>query len=344
MSAFNVVWHTVRMVWINISDEMNKVLVLIPYFGQWPSYIELYLYSCSKQKGVDFMIFTDCPIPSCRYDNVIFRPMSFDDYCLIVSERLSIPFKPTCAYKLCDLKPFYGVIHMRELANYDWWGFGDIDLIYGNLSLLVNDSNMRKYDLLTTHMDRVAGHFTVMRKDAIYTRLCLAIPRWQQCLCAETIYALDERIFSRKVMTLKYKTIKKLYHMICKPFMPSGWKHYCYYRLGRILRFWNSRILMAEYFTTFKPTSGAVCSYNLYTGDITCPDVQMNKISSDVAKLYLHFMLFKKTPYCETTEYWKGDYYSIPQDYDFSRGGVVEISTKGLCVKTELPPYPLDSN
>lgn len=320
---------------------MNKVLLLIPYFGQWPPYIELYLYSCSRQRGIDFMIFTDCKIPACRYDNVIFKPISFEDYCLFVSERLSIPFKPACAYKLCDLKPFYGVVHMRELDNYDWWGFGDVDLVYGNLSFLVNESNMRKYELLTTHMGRVAGHFTVIRKDSIYTHLCLKIPHWQNCLCTDNYYALDERIFSRIVMTRKYKTIKTLYHMVCKPLMPSGWKYYCYYRWGQILRFWDSRILMMEYFTSFKPAPDVVCYYNLATGDITCSDQQLDKISSDVAKLYLHFLFFKKTPYYETTEYWKDNYYGIPQDYDFSSGGVVEISTKGMRVRKAFSPCPL---
>lgn len=48
------------------------------------------------------------------------------------------------------------------------------------------------------------------------------------------------------------------------------------------------------------------------------------------ARLYLHFMCFKKTPYYKTDNYWKNDFYKIPKEYDFSKGGIVEISTDGI--------------
>ena len=53
-----------------------------------------------------------------------------------MSDTLGINFtQKHKAYKLCGCKPFYGVIHKEELRGYDYWGFGDIDLIYGDLSL-----------------------------------------------------------------------------------------------------------------------------------------------------------------------------------------------------------------
>lgn len=257
---------------------MNKAALIIPYFGKWPEWIDLYLYSCSKQRNIDFLIYTDCDIPQMVYPNTIFHEMSFEAYCQLVSERLAIPFKPRRAYKLCDLKPFYGIIHKKELNGYDWWGFGDIDLVYGDLSLLLNEANMNKYDLLTTHVDRIAGHFTVIRKDSKYTNSCFDIPDWKEKLCDEKNYGLDEGAFTQVVRPIKYRIIGLLYyHFIGKLTSPLS-KFYWYSKLEQMFRLWNTRVLMTEFFTTFRPRPGLSCNYHLVTNDIDCPVGQLTKI------------------------------------------------------------------
>ena len=39
---------------------MKKICILIPYFGKFPKWFDLYLYSCSHVKSIDFYYFTDC--------------------------------------------------------------------------------------------------------------------------------------------------------------------------------------------------------------------------------------------------------------------------------------------
>lgn len=266
---------------------MNKAALIIPYFGQWPEWIELYLYSCSKQKGIDFIFYTDCELPHVIYSNTFFHEISFADYCTFVSKRLSIQFHPQNAYKLCDLKVFYGIIHQQDLRNYEWWGFGDIDLIYGNLSLLVNESNMTKYDLLTTHVDRIAGHFTIMRKQSRYTKLCLAISCWKEKLSDIKNYGLDENDFTRMAMPLKYKIIGQLYYHCINRFTHPDSKHYWFHKLEKMLCVWKSNMLMREFFTTFKPKPGLSCVYNLSTSGIECPTGQISRILTGGVYIYI---------------------------------------------------------
>ena len=47
-------------------------------------------------------------------------------------------------------------------------------------------------------------------------------------------------------------------------------------------------------------------------------------------KLYLHFLYFKKPTNLQSEIYWHSGFYKIPQDYDFEKGGIVEISTEGI--------------
>lgn len=257
---------------------MDKVALIIPYFGKWPEWMDLYLYSCSKQHNIDFIFYTDCEIPQRIYSNTIFHRISFGDYCSFVSNRLSISFHPKAAYKLCDLKVFYGIVHEDDLKGYDWWGFGDIDLVYGDLSILVNDKNLKKYDLLTTHVDRIAGHFTVIRKKSKYTTLCMEIQDWKKLLCDDKNYGIDENAFTRKAMPLKYKVIGKIYFHIVRKFTSSDSKHYCFSVLERCFSLFKSRVLMKEYFTTFKPLPQVTCSYNPITSEIICPTTQISRI------------------------------------------------------------------
>ena len=307
---------------------MNKIALIIPYFGKFPEWMPLYLYSCSKQKNIDFLYFTDCELPKKTYVNTIFHRTTFEEYCEKVSRKLQIAFHPTQSYKLCDLKPFYGLVHTDDLKNYDWWGFGDLDLIYGDLSLLINDKNLEKYDLLTTHIDKVAGHFTIVRKNSEFTAIPFKIPNWKDKLTLNKHVFLDETEYAELVKPWKVKKLNRIdFHFLERHTEPNK-KFWYYYWLDKLIPIGCGKSLMKEFFTTFKPKEGTYITYNLKTGEINVPLSQTEKIIKGSAKLYLHFLYFKKTQYwADNTNYWLSGFYQIPQDYDFSKGGIIEITT-----------------
>ena len=55
----------------------NKIALIMPYFGQWPPWIGLYLKSCSINSFIDFHFFTDCGNPKQVYKNTFFHKISF---------------------------------------------------------------------------------------------------------------------------------------------------------------------------------------------------------------------------------------------------------------------------
>lgn len=50
-----------------------KIAMIVPYFGKWPEWMDLYLYSCSKNPQVDFLFFTDCLMPATVYPNTLLQ-------------------------------------------------------------------------------------------------------------------------------------------------------------------------------------------------------------------------------------------------------------------------------
>lgn len=300
---------------------MSKVAQIIPYFGKWPEWIDLYFYSCSRNQIIDFYIYSDCGTLD-NYpnsDNIKIIPISFSDYKELVTERLNKyggSFKTDQKYKLTDLKPFLGLIHENELKDYDWWGFGDLDLVYGDMSILLNEKNLNRYNLITTHNYHIAGHCTFMRNNEYYRTLCLKIADWQDRLSEDKHYGFDEAEWSNLVYSnIKYplaiwsRMLKHINPLIFNAFMDTA---------NRIL---SPRQLFMEFYTTPIPNIGEQWIFDVKNCSIQSPKGQ---------KLpYLHFLFFKKTPWLKTDNYWREGYWKITDcisDYKHITIDVMKVS------------------
>lgn len=281
---------------------INTVALIIPYFGKWPEWIELYFYSCGQNPMIDFIYYTNCPLPKHTYNNTIFHYCTYEDYCNMVSERLNIDFQCPKPYKLTDLKPFIGAIHEEELSQYDFWGMGDLDLVYGDLSKIVNDYTLSKYELLTTHCYHIAGHFTLCKNNDYYRNLCFRIPNWKQKLLQEKHYGLDEGEWSGLVYPhLRY--VRSFYEHILKK-IGIGIFSYLEWINPKV----NTKQLFTEYYTSPAPQKGEIWQYNLKEGKVINPKGRELP--------YIHFLFFKKTPWYETDQYWREGFYKLVDKID----------------------------
>lgn len=174
-----------------------RIRFIIPYFGRWPFWMPFFLASCRHNPDIDWLFFTDCGVPAGAPDNVRFEACSFTDYCRRVSARLGIDFQPRSPYKLCDLKPALGYVHAEELAGFDFWGFSDIDLVYGDLRAYFNAERLDRFALLSTHERRISGHLCLMRNDEKMRGAFKAVPGWRAKLVATEHNGFDEGAFSR---------------------------------------------------------------------------------------------------------------------------------------------------
>lgn len=49
-------------------------------------------------------------------------------------------------YKLCDYKPTYGLAFKNWLKDYDFWGYCDLDVVFGNLRNYFTDEILKDSD------------------------------------------------------------------------------------------------------------------------------------------------------------------------------------------------------
>ncbi len=298
---------------------MKKAAIIIPYFGKWPEWFDLYLVSLSKNSKLDVIFYTDIPISYNGIEqpsNAIFKHISFDSFCSLVSKKLNIIFSPEKPYKLCDLKPFYPIIFQEELKNYDYVGWGDIDLVYGDLNAFLLSEDFCKYDIISTHCDRFSGHFCLFKNNPDLINKVLSIPNWRKLLSDNKHYGIDETLLT-DIFLPRMDIPRRIFQKL-GGYYGFGGKYFC-----RILEYLIAtcypKIHMKEMWTTPKPPKGEY----FWDGKKV---YQANKKEL----LYLHFLFFKKTPYFKKQKhYWDDNFYHLTRN-DIKYNRIVKITSEGI--------------
>ena len=247
-----------------------SIVVFIPYFGPLPEWIELFFESARRNSGIDFLVFTDSDATTFAAPNIEVRRVSFDDYVKRARAWLDLPFDPPDAYKICDLRPMFGALHEDEFSGYDFYGWCDTDLLLGDVRSFYTDDVLARYEVFSTHADRVSGHFALFHNTHRNRTMYRKIHRWRQHLLEPRFIGLDEHgltnaylmtVFDRanerfgwridnpltRLLSARRRRGMYLVEQYTTPFLPKPWldgsldsaqPDEWYYRNGRVT---NSR-------------------------------------------------------------------------------------------------------
>lgn len=138
---------------------MKKIVLIVPYFGDFPNYFDLFLKSCSYNEQIDWLLFTDNTIEQTP-SNVKVIPMTFERLKEMIALKLNTQARLPSPYKLCDYKPAYGKIFSNYISEYDFWGHCDVDLLFGDLSHYITEDILNQHDKI--FMD---GHLMLYRNN-----------------------------------------------------------------------------------------------------------------------------------------------------------------------------------
>jgi hypothetical protein len=137
---------------------MQKIVLIFPYFGKLPVQYGMWRASALENPSVDFMFFTDADVEPAQ--NIIVHKMQFDDFRQIVQAAFDFPIILDRPYKLCEYKQAYGYILKDYIHDYDFWGYGDLDLVYGDLRHYLTDDILASYKFFLGE-----GHLSLLRND-----------------------------------------------------------------------------------------------------------------------------------------------------------------------------------
>lgn len=174
---------------------MKSVVLILPYFGKWPVWFEAHLLSISHNPTIDWLLITDCDIPEFYPKNIRFISTSLSELNVKVNAivEAQVPLSPR---KFCDLKPAYGAIFEEYISEYDFWGFCDMDIIWGAIRTFITPDILEKYDIISSRKDAISGHFNLFRNTEFYRTLYKQVPHYKTLFELPKFQWFDEHVLT----------------------------------------------------------------------------------------------------------------------------------------------------
>ena len=171
-----------------------KITIINLYNNPWPAWFKYFLLSCETNKSFNWLIISEYERPNLVPGNVRFIKISYKDLSHRIKEQLGIEPAIVHPFKFSDYKPAYGLIFKDYLKESTFWGYCDIDLVFGDLSNFITDEVVIKYDIISPSADFFPGHFLLLKNtDRINNLFKLAL-NWKEILGNPDCYCFDEKV------------------------------------------------------------------------------------------------------------------------------------------------------
>jgi hypothetical protein len=174
----------------------KSIALVICYIGKLPWYFDYFAHSCKFNTTVDFFIITDDKSYSKLLPaNVKIIHRTLDEINSSATEKLGLLVQISNGYKLCDFKPTYGILFSELLQGYDFWGHGDIDVVFGDIRNFITEEILHDYDMISVRHDFLTGQFLLFKNNERMNSLFTLSRDYKRVLCSEQHYCFDETNF-----------------------------------------------------------------------------------------------------------------------------------------------------
>lgn len=251
---------------------MKKGAFVIPYFGHFNNYFQLFLNSCKYNSDYDWIIFTDDKTKYDYPENVIVHYTTFNKIKKYIQTKFEFPIALNYPYKFCDLKPMYGYIFSEYLSNYPFWGHCDVDLVFGNIDEFITENIRKNYDRIG-----VLGHFSLYKNiDNVNKAFMLPLngkDRYKKVLTADYNLSFDEE-YNQSINNILVEHHFKIFNKVHEAGLYTKTSNF---RLNHLTDDWHYNV---------EPKTKNIFVWN--KGILTRYILQNNKIKKE-DYLYIHF-------------------------------------------------------
>lgn len=259
-------------------QSVKKIALVVTYFGKLPFWFPAFQLSCRHNSEIQWIIFSDTPQPLGCPENLTFIYFSINDFCDLASRKLGITIELSkdFLYKICDFKPAFGKIYEDFLSDYDLWGHCDLDIIWGEIKKHITPDLLDSYDIITSRIGRISGHFCLYRNTDKINKIFLEMP-WTISLLQKkrTYERLDEEYFTNY-----------LHWLITPPL------------LSRIKQVFTGRPFLPKIYWEKVLTTSGKHQRALLNNETSCFRWKNRKVyhTDGTELMYLHFHVLKSLP------------------------------------------------
>lgn len=174
----------------------NKIILIQLWFGKIPDYFWYHIETTKNLENIDFLLVTDqdVDLKLQNYKVIKVTPVEIENK---VSAMLNYEYKIENFRKINDLKSCYGELFEDEIANYQYFGFYDIDTLFGDFKKWIFP-HIPEYDVISfadsLYHNRLGGPLTIIRNTYDFRRLYRKkIERFIETLNHDSIDAFEEQ-------------------------------------------------------------------------------------------------------------------------------------------------------
>lgn len=170
----------------------KSIVIIILWFGDYPWYFRYFLDSCKFNPSITFIIVGDNDKIHEKPDNVLTYYCSLDELNRRISLKFGIKSNVSTPYKVCDFKPTYGFLFQSEIQAFDFWGYGDLDVIYGDIRSFLS------YEVLSTHQvfsfrpEYLSGALTIFKNNNKLNNFFRQSKDWEVICSSSKYFNFDE--------------------------------------------------------------------------------------------------------------------------------------------------------
>jgi hypothetical protein len=192
-----------------------RICLISAYFGD-PTKMASFPYTLQSMgtnpKNVQFVIVTVSEDPRSAskitdmaaklgVTNVKVLAPTIDEWAKRVKDKLAIdvPWDKTWYYKLNDYKPTFGVLFADIIEGFDWWGWVDLDVIFGNFVTFrhlfhkqIDPRSSKQYEMISGCWFRTCGPITMIKSTPENNQLYQKQKRYMAKLLEKKAQTLDE--------------------------------------------------------------------------------------------------------------------------------------------------------
>ena len=200
---------------------MTKKIVLIQvWLGPLPEYFQYHFKTIKDLNCIDFLFFTDQKVDF-KSDNFKVHHIDKSKLENLIHQKTNHKINLSNKfYKINDLKASYGHLFEEKILDDDYFGFYDIDTLFGDISKLLNPY-INEFDVISFGgeyiFNRTSGPFTLMRNNPTMRNLYSCEYFFKMLEIDETV-AFEEDYFFENLIKPNhtYKILNNVCNFICE--------------------------------------------------------------------------------------------------------------------------------
>ena len=186
-------------------NSVPSILMITVFFGSWPKWMPAFLESCRLNADIEWLLLGKPSLSQNLPANVRFQPMELSEF--LERARTATGFnvekgREKSCFSQCDLRPAYGRMFEDYISGYDFWGYYDIDILWGRIRKFFPNKIFSEYSMISSMRHRMSGYFAFYRNTPEVNDFFLGVRDCQLWLESPTYNSFDELLITNHIRSL----------------------------------------------------------------------------------------------------------------------------------------------